>query len=332
MSAGISSVQLTATPYVECASTTQPQTQLIQDLYQKGRDSYGNSFDESRNFLLGSLYTQMIQMGFASQTMTPGTDADYRGSVDPILLSSDKTSLVQKTFEKNFTPEQRLFLAQTLRWLGHCYQNIDTFKAISNENNDRFNFLYGSAEELLKLDNSESSKLELAELYYNTGFFMHLREKQGDYLGACETYEKALGLNPSEAMQARVRNMRSRLRDAAGIKTTPEEFKNDVLEAYLKVPTDQQDPFLIAMYYNNYAKMIICQSEPDLAVAEEALAHTVAYMEKAERGEVESHAYFGGFYRNVAELKLMQKNTVGALEAYAKAAELDSRNPDSYKA
>lgn len=322
-----STTGLTPTPFVVISfKKSDQQVAQIQELYKNGRDLYGKSFMESRNALLGSLYLQLTAINFIPQTIdVVNADTDFTG-VDHILTTSNKISLLERVQLNNFTAEQRLFLAETLRWLGHCYQNIPAFKPVNEENNARFEFLYGAAEELLKLDDSETTHLELAELFYNTGFFMYLRKNPEDYLGACGTYDKALKYNSSSAMLGRVENMRTILQEKAGITLTSEGYKTKVLDPYIALPEAEKDPFLVAMYHNNYASYLLKESEPDTAKIDQALSHTSAYMEKAERGEAPLHAYFGGFYTNIAKLRIMQNDIPAAQEALQKGMMHAQRN------
>ncbi|MCB1112410.1 MAG: tetratricopeptide repeat protein [Chlamydiales bacterium] len=280
--------------------------------YDQGRKTYGQMTVSRDHFLeaLRSLYCSLDIINGDSLAM------------DHVILTTDKDVVLQAVRNRNLSEEDRFQLASTLRWLGHCYQNIDTTRCLSQDNLTRFHNLYHLAEKLLLLGDSKETRLELAELYYNAYPFMHQLENPEDRIGAYHWYEKAMEYNSSNAMQVRVLNMKLRL-----LPFSPNErldLQRQVLSLYLEIPECERDPFLVAMYRNNLAQCLILQGNP--AEAKALLKETVAY---CEENHEKYHSYFPLFYFNLAmiseneeaipllrtALELCKKNEKGS-EAY----------------
>lgn len=296
---------------------------FAKQFYELGRKSYNISFEISRNFFMGSLYACFVQAGILSQDLDLKADQNFHPFIDPLLLTSSSEAIVQKVLDTQTTDQQRFIIAQTLRWLGHCYQNINVFSGMGKDNDTRFEFLYGTAEKLLLLDPSEEAKMELAELYYNTGAFMHLRKNPGDYSGAAECCNRVLAFNGSEAMKARIANLQARY---CGVLMTADIFYEKVFKPYCSLAQEQRDPYLFIQYHNNYAKYLF--NEGRLDEAETYYGVVLAYLNEQERSEAPSlHAYFGIFYTNIAALKTAQGKTGEAIQLLQRAAEHNSRNP-----
>lgn len=302
-------------------------------LFKLGRDNY-HTFEIGRGYFLENLQLQFIELGLISGPT----------NMDQLLLTSDSDSVFARCV--NISQEKRLFLAASLRWAGHCYQNIDQYSQAGAENDKRFNFLYGLAEKILLISRFEEThdiplfasddkivKKELVELYYNTNVMMFLRANPGKFIEAAATLDKVLELDSTPAMKVRVGNLRSSAFKKAGIEQTAAEFYRDVLSPYktlcdsdLSLSPPDRDPFLLPLYNHNYAGLLI--KEGKLDEADEALKVTVAYMEDKEHPNF--HPYFPQFYLTLANLKELQDKHEEALEAIAKSKEQAKKNPGSY--
>lgn len=293
-------------------------------LFQQGKELYNKDVKKSLGFFLDAVYDHFYELGVR------GT------SKDQLLLTTDIDFMLDKCSKMN--TEQKLFFASSLRWLGHCHQNITEYNSADSLNDTRFNFLYGLAEKLLLsvlyptagafTEPNKEVKTELVELYYNTNVFMYLRKHPGKYEEACKTLDKVLEMEPS--MAVRVFNLRSRTMEKAGVVETADNFYRHVLLPYktnYENNTDfvspTRDPFLPPLYYHNYASLLIREGRLD--EADKAIQVTVDYME--DKVTPNYHIYFPQFYQTLSNLRLLQGKPDEAAAALVKSAEQANRNP-----
>jgi len=205
-------------------------------------------------------------------------------------------------------------LAETARWLGHAYQNIDSYKALQPENDLRFAQLFNLSEALLLLIDSEESRRELGDLYYQAWPFMYQREHPHDIEGMCALYDRALACDSSKEMLMRVNNMRFLTLYKAGRKTEALSFILQALESTKELADTEHNRFLIANVHYNYSGYLMDPEFIDLEEAEKHLSIAIHYAAKT-RAKEEDHLYFAIYDLRLAELKMLLGEFIQAKEA-----------------
>lgn len=178
-------------------------------------------------------------------------------AMEQSILSTSTDRCVSLAYKDSFlqpTPKKRLYsLAETTRWLGHCYQNINQTKTICNENDLRFSQLFGLSESLHLFIDDEYSKHALADLYVQAWPFMHQRKHPLDIQGTCQLYEKALTLNPSTEMQMQVAMKRFLTLFSNGQKKEATPFIQKALELSSKIEDKEENRFILFSLYDTCA-------------------------------------------------------------------------------
>lgn len=153
---------------------------------------------------------------------------------DEMLLKMDSDVFVKTSMSGG--PQPAFQIGCTLRFLGHCYQNIDTLKTATPDNIARFDKVYGLCGQVLdaayaeapveapaQSDNPneeppltfrEKIYAEHGDLEYNTCSFMHKLRHPGDIEGAIATYARVepylkVGGSRGQNRQAQIFNMRA---------------------------------------------------------------------------------------------------------------------------
>lgn len=310
-------------------------------LSQFGRLCYEENFALSKEILLYSLGLQLSHYGILEKQMVDpkrfATLPDLKAQIaaqtahfsetENDLLSLDIPTCLHKLKENQ--TEKDLILAFTLRWLGHSYQNIDGYKKAFPENDKRFEQIYYFCEAIL-LKNTFDKKacLELAELYYNSWPFLHLRKHPNDYLGACAAYDSVLAINDEPEMKARVANMRFILLNQTEHKEKAQKYLEEAMEIRSALPEEKQNGFLLANLRNNYAAFLLQQKEPDLDKAAQFLLLALDYSTKM-RKKNEDHLYFALYDLQFANLQMMQQKPAEALDTLERAVNTLNRYPES---
>lgn len=176
------------------------------------------------------------------------------------------------------SPKRRLYsLAETARWLGHCYQNINETQAVNSENDLRFSQLFHLSESLHLFIDDETSKKALADLYFQAWPFMHQRKNSSDISETCQLYEKALVLDPSTEMQLKTAMIRFATLFANG-------RKNEALPFMLKALTDAEmleetakNRFLLFSLHDHCARYHMDTESLNIQAAEESFSKACQY-------------------------------------------------------
>ena len=309
-----------------------------------GRLCYEENFQTSLVVLQAALNFQLYAIGMLKHSidlrdfetleelkMQASVRSDLFQFMDNLILDCDHASCLEHMYNKKYSRQfihQKMYLmASTLRWMGHCCQNIDFYKKGTPQNDKRFEQIYYLSEALLLPCNDEESINERAELYYNAWQYLHLRKHPGDYDGAAATYEKALELNRSPEMRARVANMRSIFMHSAQKYELAKQYQKEAMEIRTSLPENEQNGFLYANLRNNYASFLLNQPEPDYAEAEKYLMMALRYS-TASRDHQEDHHYFAFYDFNMARVK-MASNEFDAAESFVqKAIETLKKHPE----
>lgn len=238
------------------------------------------------------------------------------------------TTALKSTFMQAYPERRLLSLAETLRWLGQAYKNLDAFKKISAENENRFANLFGASEALFLLVGTEESKLELADLYYEAWPFMHQRLHPNDVAGACALYDKALSSNPSNEMHARVANRRFLALFAEGKEEDALKHIRKAITMAETLQDTEQNRFLLANLYFNYSCALLRPNNFDLEQAEIHLTRAVRYAAQS-RARGRDHIYFAIYDMRIAEFKMARGEFAEAKAASERALETLKKYPHS---
>jgi hypothetical protein len=152
-------------------------------LSRYGQLCFQESSSLSKQILLASLNCLLFSFGLIGACINL---SDYHSLEDlkkkctqekNLFTSNEKTiaeisleGCVHQAYASTFAcsyPDRRLLvLAQTVRWIGHTYQYMDSKKRVAPAGEAAAAHLFSIAEALLKLVDSEESRRELADLYY----------------------------------------------------------------------------------------------------------------------------------------------------------------------
>jgi hypothetical protein len=314
-------------------------------LAQFGRLCYEENYATCKQILLASLNTQFYAIGLIDDCLDISAfhtlqDLKKQGATKPnlfkfmddLILSSHQDrclSLIWTSKESNLLPEERMFvLAYTLRWLGHCFQNLDTYKEPHPTNDRRFEQIYHLCEAILLLADNNQCREELAELYYNAWPFMHGRKYPNDAEGKCAIYDKCLAYNSEPEMRARVANMRFIILSGAGEKEKAAKYLKEAMAIREEMPESQQNGFLLANLRNNYAAHLMELNPPDLEEAEKYTRMAINYS-AACRAHDEDNIYFAIYDSRLAKIMHLTGRNAEAMELIERAINTLKKYPES---
>lgn len=231
--------------------------------------------------------------------------------------------------------DTKYLMANSYRFLGHCYQNIDRYSKPENEEQRKesielFKKVYSTSETLLKdfKTGSEGYK-ELTELYYNSGPFMYWLKTPNDIDGKVEIYDDlVLTRDSSEPMQARVFNMKSMIAHDSG--NLDEAIKWAERSFEIRSRLSQNDPFLLANLKNNLAKLYLTAHPDQLDRPAKLIKEAVEYAKREIELE-NSHPYFAFYYQGKAELMIKKDKLFKAETKMEKALQILENFKNSYK-
>lgn len=292
---------------------------LLGDVVRRyGRLCYDENFVTCKQVMLAAVNAQLYGIGcltesidftrFASlQKLKDEGSANHHlfAFMDEMLVTLDHHKILANVLyqdAKNEISNDQIYnLGTSLRWLGHCYQNIDKFLDINPENNARFKHIYYGSESLLKLANNEKFRKELAELYYNSWYFLFKREFPNDIEGGCAVYNNVLKYTDDLEMTARIANMRFVILRNAGLHEKAEVYLRQALAIRESMPENKQTAILLANLRNSYAKFLFDQPNPDLEMARKYNKMALHYSD-ACRANGEYNVYFAFYEKTAAEI------------------------------
>lgn len=315
-------------------------------MFNYGRLCYEENFNLSKEIQLAALSMQLYAYGILDRCIAlkdfdtledMKMQAAVRGSLFPEMeqkiLDLDLSHCLDKVGKTRFAPafakERDFALATTLRWLGHCYQNIDKYLESNPLNDRRYEQLYYFSESILKnhLDD-QACLMELSELYYNSWSFLHERKHPGDWKGKCATYDRVLEINKDHEMRARVANMRFGILDSHGQHDEAVKYLQEAMEIRAALPETKQNGFLLGNLRNNYVYHLLRQPEPDLEKADKMIRLALCYSSES-RANGEDHMYFAIWDMKLAQIYLLKGNKTEALQMIEKAIGTLSKYPES---
>lgn len=334
-----------------CSKTTPDRMlalQLGDIIRQYGRMCYEENFSMCLVVLQAAVNLQLYAIGvlkncidlkkfetLEEMKMQAAVNPELFSFMDSAIINLDKVDCLSHFQKNNFSSQFKLekmhVLASTLRWLGHCYQNIDSYKEATPGNTHRFEQIYYLSEFLLKecSETSEESKNELAELYYNSWPFLHLLNHPGDFEGASQQYEKVLDLNREPEMRARIANMRYILLKNAGNEDLAVENLKDAMVIRSSLPESQQNGFLLANLRNNYAAHLLSKSNPDYDEAEKYVNMAIKYSTESRKNG-EDHVCFAIYDIKLGRIYFAKGKIDEAKEMANKAIETLKKYPESH--
>ena len=337
---------------LDASNKSKPDKQLIfligDILRQYGHLCYADSFLDSKQILLASLNMQLyaidlIPTCFDMLEFSSLDDLKKQAQAKPNLFSATEDLIpstqteccvlaaLTNTLAQGY-PSRRLFnLADTVRWLGHCYQRIDSYCALNSANDQRFAQLFDLSEALLLIIDDERSRRELGDLYFRAWPFMHQRKHPEDVDQLCALYKKALSYDPSPEMQARVANMCFLCLSKAQRNDEAFACIKQAVEVAKKLSEHGSNRLLIAEVHNNYASHFMDTETLDLKQAEECLNVSLSYAAKC-RQEGEDHVRFAAYDMRFAEIKLVLGEFEKATEAIERAIGTLKKIPPSKQA
>lgn len=247
-------------------------------------------------------------------------------SLEHWIMTSDRTAIAQQLTK--IEDKECFQLAKTLRWLGHTYQNLDQFKKATPENIQRFQFIYGVCEDILRdmnLNNSENQevKRELAEFYYNQGRFSHLLVHPDDKIGAMKTLDVAMQYNDEPSFNARCLNIQA----ATCAEQKDLEAARLKYDKAIKVAEETEgfDPFLISMYHNNRACLLLKMEPIDWKQFDEDIQIAIDHA----KGCHFDHYYYSAYFVNQAKGHCLAGELGKARESLDMADVICAKFPES---
>jgi tetratricopeptide (TPR) repeat protein len=202
-------------------------------------------------------------------------DPQFCYAMEQSVLTMSIDRCVSLAYTDSFlqpSPKKRLYsLAETSRWLGHCYQHLNQTQTLIPQNNHHFSQLFHLSEALHLFIDDESSKTALADLYIQAWSFMHLE--------ACQLYEKALALDPSTEMQVKTALMQSEILFSNGRKKEAASFMQKALASAEKL---ENNPFLLFSLHDHCASYYMDPEMLDLKAAETHFSKAFQYAEGTE--------------------------------------------------
>ncbi len=270
------------------------------------------------------------------------------------LISNQKTYLLQidvrdkECIERIVSSGQKqaLAVAHTLRYLGHCYQNLPEFGKPTEENIGLFENIYGLSGLILDHFEDEDSRWEWVELKYNTERFLLSLKHPHDVskgLASLDAVKKELEKFPQDSL--RVVEKRAQLHNILAIETMKlyttckdstakkEFFKQVYANTYaanqLAASREDFNPFLKSMFSYNVA-LRACSYEKEFG---EKIASSTqidawfAYFKKTAEAYHYEHYYYAHMFLNIARLEKASGKLAEASKSLQIAEEVASRFP-----
>lgn len=219
--------------------------------------------------------------------------------------------------EKDLSKEELTKMGYTLSWMANSLHHTQGFrtteedKSIEALNHRRFDQVYALCEKVLIMADNEKANLELAEMYYNGLRGVEFRKDPKNIEGAHQWLDKAMKLNPSLEMAARVANLKSGDYANAGDFEKAIGFVDKAFKIRQSFPKEQQDPFLVANLYSRKAGFLL--KAGNLEEADQTINNAIEHS-TACRIKGKNHQYFGIYDMTKAKIKLAQGEHKEALK------------------
>lgn len=236
---------------------------------------------------------------------------------DDFLIKSDMDAIAAMIHEKDLSKEELTKMGYTLSWMANSLHHTQGFrtteedKSIEALNHRRFDQVYALCEKVLIMADNEKANLELAEMYYNGLRGVEFRKDPKNIEGAHQWLDKAMKLNPSLEMAARVANLKSGDYANAGDFEKAIGFVDKAFKIRQSFPKEQQDPFLVANLYSRKAGFLL--KAGNLEEADQTINNAIEHS-TACRIKGKNHQYFGIYDMTKAKIKLAQGEHKEALK------------------
>jgi len=245
-------------------------------------------------------------------------------------------------------------VAQRVRWMGFCYQNMDSYNTATEKNLRRLKCVYGAAMKILDGIETDDKKLakninwELCDIVYNTerkllSLAHKLKHGGGKQRELILSQIKAFALlqpyfsKEGETLrktvrEAQVHNMRAILYDDLA-KHSPKE-KDKYFDLMVKdfnqaiaiaEKTEGFDLFLKHMFYNNKVAFAMKGKVEDYHELQEYANKAIAYA----KSDHNKHAYYILYYCNAGHLELKLGNKKQAEEHFKTAKAIFEKSKES---
>lgn len=314
-------------------------------LWQYARECYEDSYIGSKQVLLAAANLHLYSIGLQDtcidmRDFSSLEDLKHHGekrlnlfaSTEHLISSIDPDRYVStaytSTLAQSYPQRRMLSLAQTLRWLGHCYQNLDQTKTVNTENDRLFEHLFTTSESILLLADSELSKQALGDLYFRAWPFLHQRKQPNDTDGICALYDKALAYDDSKYRQAQVAQKHFQTLFAAG---RMNEALVQIHKAIAMAKTlEDSEPvrFMLADLYHDYASYCLSPETLELDIAEINLNRAVGYADQRREAGAD-HLNFALYDIQFAEFKIVKGEFKEARMIAEHALETLRKHPQS---
>lgn len=249
-------------------------------------------------------------------------------SFDDFITKSDMDAIANLIYEKNLTPENLFKMGFTLSWLANSLHHTQGFRT-KVLNHKRFDQVYALCEKILVMANNRDANLELAEMYYNGLRGVELRKDSSNIEGAHKWLDKAMELNQTSEMAARVANLKSCDWAADGDLEKAKAFLDEAITIRQSFPKEDQNPFLVANIHSRKAGFLLKGGQLDEANQVIDLAIKYSTDCRGERDPntdklkdpTHDNQYFGIYDWKKAQIQLAQGKLGAAMKFINRALE-----------
>jgi tetratricopeptide (TPR) repeat protein len=319
---------------------------LTEILRQYASLNFKNNYFSTKQLLLVALNLHLYTIGIFSECIDLRDfitldDLKKQSEAKPALFYCMEDSILSTSIDRCMTlaytdnfmrypSNSRLFrLAETVRYLGYCYQKLDSYLSPTHDNDLRFSQLFKLSEGLHLFINSPESKLALGDLYFQSWPFMYARNCPNDVEGICKLYEKALDYDSSPEMQALIADRQFQVLFSHGKKQESVAFlQKAVLQAETLDDNDDNRRLLSGLYHS-LACYHMDPESLDLNQAEINLSKASKYA-SLKRSEGVDLLEFAHLDMQYAELKFVKEDFNAAKDLVERALTTLKKQPQSY--
>lgn len=316
---------------------------LLAEIMTKfGRLRYEENYPSCMVMMRASLNAQLASIGIVDKfeiekydQLSKLEESLFRhekfSAFDDFILNSDMNAIASAIHKKNLSSESLTLLGYTLSWFtnGLYHTKEYTPKEPDGVNNIRFEQIYRLCEQILVMANDEKATLELAELYYNGFRGAEFRKDPKNIRGAHEWLDKAVVLNPSKEMKARVANLKSCDYAESGDLQKAKELLDEAIAIRQSYPKEEQNPFLVANLHSRKAGFLLKVGKFEEAdrVIDSAIEYSTACRGSRDPvtdnliDQTHDHQYFGIYDWKKAQIKLALGELSEALKYINRALE-----------
>ena len=300
-------------------------------LYHYAGAIFHSDFVGAKSLSLAAMSYLRIPLGLSKHIFPFATLKDFYEELKkhPERYTDPDALQIVEMVEKATTDEKRLFLAKIFRQLAGCLQNIDAYSEKSYEKGELFERLYEAAIALLssiEKPDQHTHKM-LAEVQYNLYPDLVERRDPKNLEAILAAYDKALELDLSDEMRARVANIRACTVGSKDWNRTA-KYLDEALEYQKKVVNFSE--FVKANTHSSRALVELRLSDCNLEKAEKFIA--VALQHSAhERSFDRDHQYFASYDMNAARIAMAKKDANSAEKHLKQARTTLEKYPGSNK-